>query len=111
MKMNYLLKSKSKKPISWKTIIVIFIFLLLLSFRFLFPNLLRGTLSTLARPIWLMRERVIIGFSLMADFFRLKNTIVNENLALKDELTSLKLKQIDYDALFKENEDLKNRKG
>ncbi|MBI4155729.1 MAG: rod shape-determining protein MreC [Candidatus Zambryskibacteria bacterium] len=107
--MKNIVFSRPKRKTPWKIIIVIFTFLLLSGFGFLFPNLLKGTFSTLARPIWLMRDNITKSFSSVTDFFRFKNTIINENLTLKDELTSLKLKQIDYDAIFKENQNLKNQ--
>jgi|SRR3989344_721127 len=111
MKMNYLLKSKPKHVHPWKTIAVVLVFVLLSFLGFVFPNILRRISYAIARPLWRVEGVATKTFTRVKDFFAFKNTLISQNLALQDEISSLKLKEIDYDTILKENQDLKNQFG
>ncbi|MES2213216.1 MAG: rod shape-determining protein MreC [Patescibacteria group bacterium] len=109
--MNYPLKSKPRKESRGKIIIISIIFVLLVGSAFLFPNALRTVSYGIAKPIWRVRDVIQSSTGSIKNFFVFKNTLINRTIALEDELTTLKLKEADYDILLKENEELKNQLG
>jgi cell shape-determining protein MreC len=111
MKTNYLLKSKVPHPHRGKTILIAAAFFLLILAGFLFPMVLRSGSVFLARPVWAVRDVAGNSFGALSHFFSSKESIIAQNLSLEDEVTSLTLKEADYDILVKENEDLKAQLG
>jgi cell shape-determining protein MreC len=109
--MNYHLKSKPKRKFSLKAVTVGVTFLILLALSFFFPTFSRNTAYTIARPFWFLADLITRPFPSIKNLFASKNTLMAENLALQNEITILKLKEVDYDILFKENQDLKNELG
>lgn len=107
MKMNYRLKNKAKL-ISVGFIGIFLVFGVLLFSTYLFPNFLRSNFSFISSPIWLMRENISLASGNFFGFFSTKSGLIAENKSLKEEMESLKLKQLDYDLILKENQDLKN---
>jgi cell shape-determining protein MreC len=109
--MNYLLKNKPKYEHRTKTILVTGFFILLSFIGIVFPNILRTVSYSLAQPLWFVSGALAKPFVGIGGFFSSKNTLINKNLALEDEISSLKLKEVDYDLISKENQDLKNQLG
>lgn len=108
--MSYPLKNKSK-IVSKAIIYIIVIFLIFMVSSFIFPNFLREKLTTISQPIWYVRDGVSSTFSNTIGYFTFKSNLISSNVKLQDELQSLRLKQIDYDLLLKENQDLKSAMG
>lgn len=104
--MSYHLRSKAKK-VSVSVIITFVVFVVFYSGTYLFPNFFRSNLTTISKPIWLMRDGVDSGLGNFFGFFSSKSSLIDENTNLKAELETLKLKQLDYDQIFKENQELK----
>lgn len=109
--MNYLLKSKPKYPHRISVIFVVVLFVLLSLSAFLFPNAIRTSLYSVSRPLWSFGGLTAKSFVSVKNFFIFKSMLVDKNLFLQDELSSLRLKQIDYEILLKENQDLKTELG
>src|SRR3989344_1784447 len=107
--MKYSGKPKHRTP--WKVITIVVIFVLLSLIGFLFPNFLRRINTNLARPVWFIRDRALSSLSFASNFFKLKSTLVNANMALEDQIAFLKLKEIDYDTLVIETQNLKAHFG
>ncbi len=59
------------------------------------------------KPLWMFGEKTSGTFSFVTNFLTFKTSLIKENELLKDELGRLRLTKIDYDNLFKENEELK----
>lgn len=111
MKMSYLLKSKPKREYPFKTIIAILLFLTFSLLGLLFPNATRTLFYNISRPFWSISGTIVKPISIFKDFFVLKSSIISENLSLRDEIMSLRLREIDYNVISKENEDLKSELG
>ena len=109
--MNYLLRNKPKNERDGKILGVITLFIALSLFGFLFPNFSRMTAFFVARPIWSIGSVVTKPFGSVKNYFVSKNSLIRENLSLENEINTLKLKEVDYDLLSKENENLKNQMG
>lgn len=109
--MIYPLRSKPKQKYSWKIISIILFFILISSIVYLFPNATRSFSYTVSLPFWSVRQSVTQSFSKTKEYFVFKNSLVNKNTALEDEISLLRSKEIDYDILLKENQDLKNQLG
>ena len=109
--MSYLLKSRPKRQYPWKAIFIVLLFILLSLSAFLFPVLVRTVSYNISEPIWLLSDAATNSFTKIKDFFIFKNTLITENLSLRDEMAQLKLKEIDYEAVVKENQDLKSQFG
>ena len=109
--MNYHLKSKPKHPERAKLISVAVLFLVLVISAFIFPNFIRTVTYDVSKPLWSASGVISDAFSNIKNFFVFKNTLINKNLALQDEVASLQLKVADYDILSKENDDLKAELG
>lgn len=105
--MSYHLRSKAKF-ISKSFLFAFLIFAIFYSGTYFFPNFLRSKFSTLSKPLWLVREGVSSGTSNFFGFFSTKSSLIFENQSLKGEIEALKLKQLDYDQILKENQDLKD---
>ncbi len=109
--MNYIQRSKPKQKINAKILVIIVVFLLLSLFAFLFPNFLKTFSYQISKPVWKIGSVSKLSVSWFYQFFSFRSTLTNKNLALEDELDSLKLKQVDYDALQEENKNLKEELG
>ncbi len=105
--MNFLLKSKPKRNFDPKIVTVVVVFLVLMLASFLFPSFLRNSSQLFMRPFWAFKEKTYGTFSFAWDFISFKSSLIKENELLKDEVGRLRLTKIDYDTLFKENEELK----
>ena len=109
--MSFLLKSKPKSENRFKFIIVILLFLFLLLLSFIFSGAIRNLTYFVARPIWTVRDLTANSLRTFGNYFVSKNQLYKQNLALEDEVSALQLRVIDYDALQKQNEELKNQLG
>ena len=94
-----------------KIIFIVSFFVLLSFLAFLFPRAMRGIFSTTAVPIWTIRDTIVNGFGNVAGFFSFKSSLISKVNNLQNQVTSLELKQTDYDAVVKENQDLKSLFG
>ncbi len=111
MKTNYPLRSKPKNNDRKRLLIIIASFVVVAGFGFAFPNFSRNTAYTISKPIWSFRSVAGNGFSSVVSFFKFKNSLIAKNEELVQEIEALKLKEIDYDILQKENQDLKAELG
>lgn len=109
--MIYLLKSRQKGENRPRNILIVCVFFLLFILSFIFPNFSRGVFVGFSRPIWAIGDTTKNGFENVYNFFSLQKNLVNENKNLKDQIDALNLKVIDYDAVTKQNTDLKNLLG
>lgn len=78
---------------------------------FMFPNFLRTKLTTVSVPIWYVRDGITNSIGRALWYFSFQSSLISQNEKLNSELQALKLKQIDYDFLLKENQDLKSAMG
>jgi cell shape-determining protein MreC len=108
--MNYLQKSK-KYPNRLKIIFIASLFVLFFGLAFLFPKATHSFFTTTAVPVWKVSGVVAAGFQNVAGFFSSKSSLVSQVSVLQNQIASLELKQADYDAVSKENQDLKNLFG
>src|SRR3990167_4340613 len=97
--MKQFIFNKPKWSYPWKTIIVVSVFILLSLLAYLFPNILRNVSHGISRPLWSVSSTLSKSFTKIKNFFVLKTTLINQNLTLTDEISALKLKEIDYDIL------------
>ncbi|MBA3733199.1 rod shape-determining protein MreC [Patescibacteria group bacterium] len=109
--MNYPLKSKPKNENRGKVIAIITITLILFLGLFLMPNYLRVVATGVSLPIWSVTDQVVNPFFKIKNFLSFKGTLIKENLKLQDETVTLKLRQMDYDVLSKENQEIKTVLG
>ena len=118
--MNYLQKNKNSNfgkmldkinSNRLKIIFIVFFFILLSGFVFLFPKVTRNVLTTTAVPIWTVRDTFANGLGNIGNFFSFKSSLVAQISSLQNQVASLELKQTDYDAISKENQDLKSLLG
>jgi cell shape-determining protein MreC len=106
--MNYLLKSKPKNKFDPRYYAVIICFVLLLGLGWFFDGSVRTVFYYVSKPVWVVGESVAKPFVKISDFFSYKNNLINEKKQLEEELSVLKMKEVDYDILFAENQNLKN---
>ncbi len=78
---------------------------------FFFPGFFRSSAQMAMKPLWFLKEKTGNTFSFATNFISFKSSLIKENEILKDELGRLRLNKIDYDILFKENEELKAMLG
>lgn len=109
--MQYRLKSKPNYFGRWKTIIAFVLFFILAGFSFLFPNATRNVADTVSKPLWFVENAFLGTVSSVRNFFTFKSTLLAQNMSLQNQVASLELKQIDYDAILSENQSLKNQTG
>ncbi|KND47859.1 MAG: hypothetical protein AB201_03025 [Parcubacteria bacterium C7867-006] len=109
--MNYLLKSKPKNEHKGKFLLVSIVLGGVLILGIFFLDFSRNLFYSLARPLWISENFITAPFRGITNFFVFKNNLINQKLELEDEIASLKLKQIDYDVLLKENQELKDQIG
>lgn len=109
--MTYLLRSKPKSRYPWKILSVVALFLFLSFMFFIVPSFLKGVSFVVARPVWSVASVVTRPFGGFLGYFSTKNSLIEKNMALQDEIAMLRLKEIDYDLVAKENQDLKSELG
>ncbi len=109
--MSYLLKSKPKQENKTKFFVIVVVFALLSLSNFFFSGALKTVSHAIAKPVWAFSGYASKPFGSITDFFRFKNSLITRNTVLEEEVNSLKLKEIDYDLLLKENEDLRSQLG
>lgn len=109
--MSYLLKSKPKKTVSLKVIFASLLFVFLFFLLFFFPNGSKSIVYTVAKPFWNIAEYSMKPFSILNNYIKTKNSIIEDNLSLNDEISRLRLKEIDYYILLKQTDDLKSQLG
>jgi len=109
--MNYLLKSKPKKILPFSIVMAVLLFILLFTLSFFFPNGLKSVAYSVAKPFWSIADYSLRPFPYFINYIKTKNSLVEENSNLKDEIATLKLKAIDYDILLKQTDDLKSQLG
>jgi cell shape-determining protein MreC len=114
MKTNFHLKSKPRGVNKLKIIAVVSLLCLLLFVSYFFRNGMRNFAYTVSRPVWSSSGFVTSGLKSFGSYFVTKNSLSKNNMALQDQIASLELKLVDYDAVQKQNEELKiliNRPG
>lgn len=111
MKTIYPLKSKPKQKISPKSVAIISVFVFLSATIYIFPNASRRFTQTISLPFWSMGEYTSNSFGGIKSYFVSKKSLVATNTELENQISTLRLKELDYDVLQKENEDLKNQLG
>src|SRR3989344_6070107 len=109
--MHYHLRSKPQKGKHYKTIIAVVLFFILALLAYIFPNATRSGLTTITKPLWIVRDNAGKPFTFVRDFFAFKSSLISQKISLENEVASLRLKQIDYDVLLKENQNLTNQTG
>jgi len=119
--MNYLQKNRSgnigkmlgvaKHPNRLKIIFIALFFVLLFGIAFLFPKAARNFFTTTAVPVWKVSSVIGNGFQNVVGFFAFKSSLTAQVSALQNQITALELKQTDYDAVLKENQELKSLFG
>jgi cell shape-determining protein MreC len=77
----------------------------------IFPNFTRTTSFTISKPLWLLSDIVAKTSIKIKNYFVFKDSLISENLSLKEEILNSKLKEVDYEILSKEFENLKNQLG
>ncbi len=92
-----------------KTIVTVVLFVVLSACVYVFPNATRSVSTAIAKPLWIVRGNVGRPFTFARDFFAFKSSLISKNIALENEVASLRLKQIDYDAIAKENQSVMNQ--
>ncbi len=109
--MNFPLKSKPKRNYDPKYFVILGVFFLFLLLTFFFPGFFRSSTQMAMKPLWFLKDKTGSTFSFATNFISFKSSLIKENEILKDELGRLRLNKIDYDILFKENEELKAMLG
>lgn len=104
--MNYHLKSKKNNNFKKILIIGILVLLVFLIYKITFP-FFRSFAHTTAVPVWTFRDYVANSFASIGNIFESKDSLIIENEVLKEEIKGLKLKQMEYEVLVKENSELK----
>lgn len=105
------LKSKPDRSFSKKIYTAIGVFLFFVFIQYFLSFYLRNFFHTISRPVWGTTKIITKPFGFIGNFFVTKNSLIEENKNLRDELTKLQLKEYDYDVLLKENDYLKNSLG
>ncbi len=107
MKTIYPLKSKQTRRISRKLIFPILFFLILSAFFYLFPNGARTFLYKTSVPIWFVRDGSISQLQNIKNYFVTKGQLIEDKEFLEKTIEELNLRQVDYDQLVLENQDLR----
>lgn len=110
MKTNYPLKS-NKKEKSYKLFIIIIIFAFLSVFSYFFSSFSRRVFYFISRPVLITKEKILKSSGAVGSYFIFKNALINKNKELEEEVGRLKLKEISYDTLLKENDELRSELG
>ena len=111
MKMNYHLKSSSlenRRKISQKKILAIII-IIIASFFFLRTNFVKEIIFSISTPVWKVRE-IFINTNIF-QYFKAKQSLINEQIKLQQELSQKSNLIILNDILQNENETLKSLLG
>lgn len=108
--MNYHLKSKKKHNIK-PFIVVISIVLFVVAFRLIAPRFFPTVFHSVARPAWVMKNFVFSNIGHIGGYFKFKETLLDENSHLKDQISALDLKVALVEVLEKENSDIKELLG
>lgn len=109
--MNYLLKSKTKNSHKGKIISVVVVTVLVFLISMFFSNSTRSFFYSAIKPIWYSESIITTPFRGVTNFFIFKNKLIKDKQDLEDQVLTLKLKEIDYDVLLKENQELKDQIG
>lgn len=109
--MNYRLKSKPIHEYRLTMIVIGLFFVVLSSIAYFFGGALRSATTTVARPVWLARDYVLDLGGSWIKHIGLTSSLIAENKELTLQLQTLTLKEIDYDVLLKENQELKELLG
>ena len=109
--MRYPLKNRVTHTLRTRLVAIVAVFLVFSLCAFLFPNVTRTVSYDIARPVWYVADVVTRPFASIKQFFVFKSSLVNQNLTLQDKVAALELKEVDYDTLVTENQDLKAQLG
>lgn len=110
--MSYLLKSKPpRKHFLKKATLIIFVFCFFMLLELFFTNAVIRISHTIAKPLWFGSNFLTKPLYEVKNFFTSKNELIKKNLELENEIMVLKLKEIDYNLLSKEFDELKNQFG
>lgn len=111
MKMNYLLKSKTNHEYRFKNVLIVLFFAVLGILISIFPVGIKNIFNTIAKPIWSIGDFSKNSFGNIYSFFSLQNNLVLKNKNLEEQVNTLNMQVVDYDAVLKENQDLKAMYG
>jgi len=105
--MNSLLKSKPKSNTKKIFFIVLCVGLSLSGVQYFFPSLVTSTALTLARPAWFVRDTFSSTTVSFFGYFQRIHSLQQENQSLQDQLYVFKVKEVEFNQMKKEYEDLK----
>jgi cell shape-determining protein MreC len=112
MKDFYRQRKRSQDKIMSPRFIVVLVFLFLLVFIHLaFPNFFTGLARDTLRPLWSNQNASSADIGVFVKSFRSKQSLVRENILLKDELQQNISIQLQNRALREENEALRESLG
>ena len=103
--------NSAKHPNRLKMIFVAGFIFIIFVLAFIFPKPMRNFFATTAVPVWQASATIGNGLQNLAGFFSGKSSLISQVTSLQNQISSLELKQIDYDAVLKENQDLKSLFG
>ena len=106
--MNYLLKSKGKKPQQSIIKIVSILVLTVLIILILSTNFSRNILFKIGRPFWSFSSSIVSFWNNNDGTFRSKKSLIEENASLMSQLQSSKNNLIFLNLVIKENDSLKD---
>jgi rod shape-determining protein MreC len=94
--------NREKKPPVISILVIIFIIIILSL------PITRNLLFYIGTPIWKIKTNITIFLTDNYKLFSSKKTLIQENLILKDEITTLSQEKVFTDIIKRENEDLKS---
>ncbi|PIQ68710.1 MAG: hypothetical protein COV91_02765 [Candidatus Taylorbacteria bacterium CG11_big_fil_rev_8_21_14_0_20_46_11] len=84
---------------------------LVTTLHFLFPNVLRGIATTVARPVWVAERTLVDAGSAFLGYFSAKSALIDDITKLTTELQHKDIQLLDRDILAEENRILKESFG
>lgn len=105
--MNSLLKSKPKSNTKKVFVVVLCIGVSLSAVQYFFPRFVTSTARTLVKPAWFIRDTFSYTTSGFFGHFQRIDSLRAENKNLQDELYALKVKEVEFNQMKKDYEELK----
>lgn len=105
--MNSLLKSRPKRDTKRVLIITILLSMGIFSLQYFFPRMLTTVFTTVAKPLWTVRDGTSHSVFSFFGYFERVGSIQRENEALRDQLYALKIREAEFNQMKVEYEDLK----
>jgi len=108
MKMNYLLKSREKRPKKNILKIVLILVIVVIFLFILSTNFGKNVLFTTGKPLWSFSSSFVSFWKDNIGTFRSKQSLIEENKNLLLQIESTKKNLLFFDLIKKENETLKD---